>query len=51
MQDKERKMNYTFPLRPSVKFLLEKISRTKNISMSQVLETIIIEKAKRLKVE
>lgn len=45
---KEKKENHTFNMKPSVKLLLQKISVSKNISMAQVLESIIKEKAKRL---
>ncbi len=47
---KERKLNYTFALRPSTKVILDKISIKKDIPMGQVLEKMIIEKAKKIKI-
>ena len=47
----ERKTNNTFPIKPTVKILLQKISQYKKVSMAVVLENMIVEKAKRLGIE
>ena len=49
MSQKERKMNYTFTLKPSTKELLAQIAIKKNMSMAEVFENMIIEKAKKIK--
>ena len=46
---KERKLNYTFALKPSTKSLLDKISANRNIPMGVVIENIVLEKARKLK--
>jgi hypothetical protein len=45
----ETKKNYTFPLYPSTKKLLELMSKSKNVSQAQLLDEIIKEKNNRLK--
>lgn len=47
----ERKVNNTFPMKPTTKTLLQKLSLRKNVSMATILDEIIVEKAKRLGVE
>lgn len=48
---KESRKNFTFSIKPTVQTLLVKLSMRKDRSQGKILEELILEKARKLKIE